>query len=126
MLFDEVISALDPELTAEVLAIMEDLATRGMTMITVTHEMGFARKVANQVVSCTEERFGKAGRHRSCSSGRRPPNSSSSFRANCSRDEDDVQPYPEICCFSRLWVKLDVGLSFPRPLRPGGQVGSGL
>ena len=50
MLFDEVTSALDPELTAEVLAVMEDLATRGMTMITVTHEMGFARKVANQVV----------------------------------------------------------------------------
>jgi polar amino acid transport system ATP-binding protein len=50
MLFDEVTSALDPELTQEVLAVMEDLATRGMTMITVTHEMGFARKVANQVV----------------------------------------------------------------------------
>jgi polar amino acid transport system ATP-binding protein len=50
MLFDEVTSALDPELTAEVLAVMEDLATSGMTMITVTHEMGFARKVADQVV----------------------------------------------------------------------------
>jgi polar amino acid transport system ATP-binding protein len=50
MLFDEVTSALDPELTAEVLAVMEDLAKRGMTMVTVTHEMGFARKVANQVV----------------------------------------------------------------------------
>jgi polar amino acid transport system ATP-binding protein len=50
MLFDEVTSALDPELTQEVLAVMEDLATRGMTMITVTHEMGFARRVANQVV----------------------------------------------------------------------------
>ena len=50
MLFDEVTSALDPELTAEVLAVMEDLARRGMTMITVTHEMGFARKVAGLVV----------------------------------------------------------------------------
>ena len=50
MLFDEVTSALDPELTAEVLAVMEDLARRGMTMITVTHEMGFARRVANLVV----------------------------------------------------------------------------
>ena len=47
MLFDEVTSALDPELTAEVLAVMEDLARRGMTMITVTHEMGFARRVAS-------------------------------------------------------------------------------
>ena len=50
MLFDEVTSALDPELTAEVLAVMEDLARRGMTMICVTHEMGFARKVANRVI----------------------------------------------------------------------------
>src|SRR5690349_10038125 len=50
MLFDEVTSALDPELTAEVLAVMEDLAQRGMTMITVTHEMGFARRVADLVV----------------------------------------------------------------------------
>ncbi len=50
MLFDEVTSALDPELTAEVLAVMEDLARRGMTMISVTHEMGFARRVADLVV----------------------------------------------------------------------------
>jgi len=50
MLFDEVTSALDPELTAEVLAVLEDLARRGMTMITVTHEMGFARRVAGAVV----------------------------------------------------------------------------
>jgi polar amino acid transport system ATP-binding protein len=50
MLFDEVTSALDPELTAEVLVVMEDLARRGMTMITVTHEMGFARRVADLVV----------------------------------------------------------------------------
>jgi len=49
MLFDEVTSALDPELTAEVLAVMEDLARRGMTMISVTHEMGFAREVADHV-----------------------------------------------------------------------------
>jgi polar amino acid transport system ATP-binding protein len=50
MLFDEVTSALDPELKSEVLAVMEDLAKRGMTMITVTHEMGFARRVADMVV----------------------------------------------------------------------------
>jgi polar amino acid transport system ATP-binding protein len=50
MLFDEVTSALDPELTAEVLAVLEDLARRGMTMLTVTHEMGFARRVAGLVV----------------------------------------------------------------------------
>jgi polar amino acid transport system ATP-binding protein len=50
MLFDEVTSALDPELTVEVLKVMEDLAQRGMTMVLVTHEMAFARRVADQVV----------------------------------------------------------------------------
>ncbi|MGO1077854.1 amino acid ABC transporter ATP-binding protein [Inquilinus sp. CA228] len=50
MLFDEVTSALDPELKGEVLKVMEDLAARGMTMIMVTHEMGFARRVADRIV----------------------------------------------------------------------------
>jgi polar amino acid transport system ATP-binding protein len=50
MLFDEPTSALDPELVGEVLAAMQDLANSGMTMIVVTHEMGFARKVADTVV----------------------------------------------------------------------------
>lgn len=50
MLFDEVTSALDPELTGEVLRVMERLAADGMTMILVTHEMAFARKVADEVI----------------------------------------------------------------------------
>ena len=50
MLFDEVTSALDPELTEEVLTVMEQLARDGMTMILVTHEMGFARRVATQTI----------------------------------------------------------------------------
>jgi polar amino acid transport system ATP-binding protein len=50
MLFDEVTSALDPELTGEVLGVMEDLARSGMAMVVVTHEMGFARKVAHRVI----------------------------------------------------------------------------
>jgi polar amino acid transport system ATP-binding protein len=50
MLFDEPTSALDPEVTGEVLAVMEELAHEGMTMIVVTHEMGFARKAADRVV----------------------------------------------------------------------------
>jgi polar amino acid transport system ATP-binding protein len=50
MLFDEPTSALDPELIGEVLAAMRDLAGDGMTMIVVTHEMGFAREVANRMV----------------------------------------------------------------------------
>jgi len=49
MLFDEVTSALDPELVAEVLAMLRDLKTDGMTMIVATHEMGFAREVADEV-----------------------------------------------------------------------------
>jgi ABC-type histidine transport system ATPase subunit len=50
MLFDEATSSLDPELTAEVLAVMRDLAQDGMTMIVVTHEMGFAREVSTRVM----------------------------------------------------------------------------
>ena len=50
MLFDEVTSALDPKLTGEVLRVMEDLARGGMTMIVVTHEMGFAKRAANRVI----------------------------------------------------------------------------
>src|SRR6266852_2125377 len=50
MLFDEPTSALDPEMINEVLDVMVALATDGMTMMVVTHEMGFARKVANRVV----------------------------------------------------------------------------
>jgi ABC-type polar amino acid transport system ATPase subunit len=50
MLFDEPTSALDPELVGEVLAVMRDLAKQGMTMLCVTHEMGFAREVADRVV----------------------------------------------------------------------------
>ena len=50
MLFDEPTSALDPEMIGEVLAVMQDLAKSGMTMMVVTHEMGFAREVAHRVV----------------------------------------------------------------------------
>jgi len=50
MLFDEPTSALDPELVGDVLAVMRDLATSGMTMIVVTHEMGFAREVGDELI----------------------------------------------------------------------------
>jgi len=50
MLFDEPTSALDPELVGDVLAVMKDLASEGMTMMVVTHEMGFAREVGDQLV----------------------------------------------------------------------------
>jgi polar amino acid transport system ATP-binding protein len=54
MLFDEVTSALDPELVGEVLRVMRQLAADGMTMVVVTHEMGFAREVADRVVMMDE------------------------------------------------------------------------
>ena len=67
MLFDEPTSALDPEMVGEVLDVMVSLAKEGMTMMVVTHEMGFARKVANRVIfidvggrileDCTKEEF---------------------------------------------------------------------
>ncbi|WP_278965467.1 ATP-binding cassette domain-containing protein, partial [Lactobacillus apis] len=49
MLFDEPTSALDPEMVGEVLKVMQDLAQKGMTMVVVTHEMGFAKNVADEV-----------------------------------------------------------------------------
>ncbi len=66
MLFDEPTSALDPEMINEVLDVMVELAGDGMTMMVVTHEMGFARKVADRVIfmdegrieeDCTKEEF---------------------------------------------------------------------
>jgi ABC-type polar amino acid transport system ATPase subunit len=53
-LFDEPTSALDPELVGDVLGVMKKLAEEGMTMVVVTHEMGFAREVANQLVFMDE------------------------------------------------------------------------
>jgi polar amino acid transport system ATP-binding protein len=61
MLFDEPTSALDPELVGEVLAVMRDLARSGMTMIVVTHELGFAREVSNRVVFMDEGAIVEAG-----------------------------------------------------------------
>lgn len=57
MLFDEPTSALDPELVGEVLAVMKDLARDGMTMVVVTHEMGFAREMADRVIFMDEGRI---------------------------------------------------------------------
>jgi polar amino acid transport system ATP-binding protein len=54
MLFDEPTSALDPELVGEVLAVMRDLAHEGMTMMVVTHEMGFAREVGTRMIFMDE------------------------------------------------------------------------
>jgi polar amino acid transport system ATP-binding protein len=61
MLFDEVTSALDPELVGEVLVVMRDLAHMGMTMLVVTHEMQFAREVGDRVVFMDEGRIVEQG-----------------------------------------------------------------
>jgi polar amino acid transport system ATP-binding protein len=61
MLFDEVTSALDPELIKEVLDVLRELAADGMTMLVVTHEMGFARDVANRVVFMDEGQIVEEG-----------------------------------------------------------------
>ena len=61
MLFDEPTSALDPELVGEVLAVMRDLAKSGMTMVVVTHELGFAREVATRVMFMDQGRIVETG-----------------------------------------------------------------
>ncbi|MBN1930106.1 MAG: amino acid ABC transporter ATP-binding protein [Desulfobacterales bacterium] len=61
MLFDEPTSALDPEMINEVLDVIRNLAREGMTMVIVTHEMGFAREVANQIVFMDEGRIVETG-----------------------------------------------------------------
>ena len=64
MLFDEPTSALDPELVGEVLNVMKDLADDGMTMIVVTHEIGFAREVGDRLSSWTAVSSSSRGRPR--------------------------------------------------------------
>src|SRR5215470_15919968 len=62
MLFDEITSALDPELTGEVLKVLEQVAKEGMTMMLVTHEMGFARRVATRLIFMHQGRIWEQGR----------------------------------------------------------------
>jgi polar amino acid transport system ATP-binding protein len=62
MLFDEITSALDPELTGEVLKVLERVAGEGMTMMLVTHEMGFARRVATRLIFMHQGRIWEQGR----------------------------------------------------------------
>lgn len=61
MLFDEPTSALDPEMVTEVLDVMKSLANQGMTMVVVTHEMGFAREVGDRVLFVDEGRIIEEG-----------------------------------------------------------------
>ena len=61
MLFDEATSALDPEMIGEVLEVMKDLAREGMTMVCVTHEMGFAREVSDRVIFMEDGKIVEVG-----------------------------------------------------------------
>ena len=61
MLFDEPTSALDPEMVGEVLEVMKELAHDGMTMVVVTHEMGFAREVGNRVLFMADGKLVEQG-----------------------------------------------------------------
>ena len=73
MLFDEVTSALDPELTGEVLLVMEKLAKDGMTMLLVTHEMNFARTVADTTVFMHQGKIWESGPSKTALRRRRKP-----------------------------------------------------
>jgi ABC-type polar amino acid transport system ATPase subunit len=73
MLFDEVTSALDPELVKEVLDVMQGLASEGMTMVVVTHEMGFAREVGSRMIFLDEGRIVEEGEPRSMFENPRHP-----------------------------------------------------
>jgi ABC-type polar amino acid transport system ATPase subunit len=85
MLFDEPTSALDPEMIKEVLAVMEELAESGMTMVVITHEIGFARHAADRVVLLDE---GSSSRRRLPTASSTTPNTNVpgvSCRRSCSR-----------------------------------------
>jgi polar amino acid transport system ATP-binding protein len=85
MLFDEPTSALDPELVGEVLSVMRDLAQSGMTMIVVTHELGFAREVSDRVVFMDEGRVVESGPAKALMTDPREPRTRNFLKAVLSR-----------------------------------------
>ena len=90
MLFDEPTSALDPEMIAEVLDVMKELARSGMTMIVVTHEMGFAREVADRVVFMADGEIVEVG-------------TPEHFFTNPDEDTDQALPQPDPLTRRRMW-----------------------
>ena len=81
MLFDEITSALDPELVGEVVKVLERLATSGMTMVLVTHEMGFARRTADTLVFMHHGRVWEKGPPRELFAAPKTPELESFVRA---------------------------------------------
>lgn len=88
ILFDEVTSALDPELVGEVLRVMRSLADDGMTMIVVTHEMGFAREVADRIVFMADGRIVEEGRPADVFSAPRQPRTQDFLRSVFERNRE--------------------------------------
>ena len=86
MLLDEVTSALDPELVAEVLDVIRELAEGGMTMLIATHEMGFARDIASRVCFLEDGQIVEQRRPRGCSASRRTNGPGASCGASSTRD----------------------------------------
>ena len=93
MLFDEPTSALDPELVGEVLKVMRELAAEGRTMVVVTHEMGFAREVASEVVFLHQGRIEAQGPPRQMF-GSPPPERFRQFLAGSRREHDHHKGRP--------------------------------
>ena len=103
MLFDEPTSALDPEMVGEVLEIMKELAESGMTMVVVTHEMGFAREVATRVVLSTREIFRRRIRRRSSSQIRSIPGSKSFYRKYYNKKRCSVSSKHRTAFLHLIW-----------------------
>jgi hypothetical protein len=106
--FDEVTSALDPELVGEVLKVMRNLAAEGMTMVVVTHEMEFAREVADRVTFLTAARWSRRARRSKYSSSRRiighagfGPRYSARYEGTILNAKPHVHPSPLICRLQR-------------------------
>jgi polar amino acid transport system ATP-binding protein len=95
MLFDEATSALDPELVGEVLRVMRQLAAEGMTMLVVTHEMGFARDVADRVIFMDHGAIVEDGPPERLFTEPRSPRTRQFLQSVLSRGEPDDQPFDE-------------------------------
>ncbi len=99
MLFDEPTSALDPEMVGEVLDLMRDLAKDGMTMAVVTHEMGFAREVADRVVFMADGKILEEGSPRTSSTIPRTPGCRTSSAKCCDNDKKPTPKGWAFLCF---------------------------
>ena len=120
MLFDEPTSALDPEMINEVLDVMIELAKEGMTMMVVTHEMGFARKVAHRVIFMDQGRSSRTAEGRLLRPARGSGRSSSSRRSSttdpsdpgpAASDQREIRPFELYLFIAVVYWVLCYGMS---------------